>query len=318
MSIHEAGRARKTGMNDLEPLRLEDQERVESRFSRHQPTISEHTFTNLYMWRDSRTILLTEVENALVFAEQREEGIVLFGPPAGPITVCRALEAIKDGGEETVLGAERIPEQRLESVRDKGLEPRSDRDNYDYVYRQVDLAELPGRHLHSKRNKVEQCLRSHECEWELIGPDNLAEVSDLQDRWCDERDCGKKPGLCAEYKAIGRLLECYQSFDVVGGAVRVDGTLEAYTVGEALNDTTAVVHVEKAMPHIDGLYQVVNKWFCERELDGFELVNREQDLGIRGIRKAKKSYRPDHMVRKYWIELEPAETRPDAGRGRCH
>lgn len=305
-------------MTELRPLELEDRDRIEGVLEEHPPTVSEHTFTNLYMWRDSRTILWTEAGDSLVFAEQQEDGLVLFGPPAGPMPVDEALGVLEHAGQAPLQAAERIPEESLDSVRSAGLEPKSDRDNYDYVYRQEDLAELPGRRLHSKRNLVERCLASHECEWEVIDADMLEEVRDLQDRWCDARNCGQKPGLCAEYQAIQQLIRHFENLGVVGGGVRVDGTLEAYTVGEALNPQTAVVHVEKAMPGIDGLYQVVNKWFCEKQLGEFDLVNREQDLGIRGIRKAKKSYRPDHMVRKYWIELEPAHARPDAGEGRCH
>jgi hypothetical protein len=75
--------------------------------------------------------------------------------------------------------------------------------------------------------------------------------------------------------------------------------MQAITIGERLNDSTAVVHFEKAMPGYDGLYQLINQWFCRYGLTEFEFVNREQDLGIPGLRKAKESYHPHHMVEKY-------------------
>ena len=234
------------------------------------------------------------------------------------MSVSRALELLEAVDSGPLLGAERIPEENLEEVREAGLGPQSDRDNYDYVYRQEKLADLPGRRMHSKRNLVERCLARHNCEWEVMTVELLEEVRGLQDRWCDEQNCGQDRGLCAEYQAIQRLLESFEQLAVHGAAVRVDGTLEAYTLGESLSPDTAVVHVEKAMRGIEGLYQVVNQWFCRNELEDFEFVNREQDLGIHGIRKAKKSYDPDHMVRKYWIDLEPARSRPAAAEGRCH
>ena len=304
-------------MASLQPLQLADRDTVSDQLEEYPPKVSEHTFTNLHIWRDSREILWCQAEKALIFVERADDGLVLFGPPVGPRSVPESLDILENVAEGPVMAAERIDERSLDTVREHDMQPESDRDNYDYVYRQEKLAELPGRHMHSKRNLVERCLSAHDCRWERIEPELMSEVADLQDRWCDERNCGKVPGLCAEYQAIQRLLDNYEDLEVCGGAVRVDGTIQAYTIGEALSDDTAVVHVEKAMPDIDGLYQVVNQWFCREELGGFEYVNREQDLGIRGIRKAKKSYRPDHMVRKYSLQLQPGHVRADAAEGRC-
>jgi hypothetical protein len=88
--------------------------------------------------------------------------------------------------------------------------------------------------------------------------------------------------------------------NVFGGAIYVDGCLEAFALGEKLNENTAVVHFEKANPEIRGLYQLINQWFCKNVLQGFTYVNREQDLGSEGLRRAKISYRPHHMVEKFF------------------
>jgi hypothetical protein len=96
--------------------------------------------------------------------------------------------------------------------------------------------------------------------------------------------------------------------------------VEAFSIGEALNPRTAVVHFEKAMTDYQGLYQLMNMWFCEYGLAGFEYVNREQDLGVPGLRKAKESYLPDHMVEKHSAALVPGEAGEPAmagARGRC-
>jgi hypothetical protein len=83
--------------------------------------------------------------------------------------------------------------------------------------------------------------------------------------------------------------------------VKVNGKVEAFTFGERLNHDTAVVHIEKANPEINGLYAVVNQLFCREVLSGFKFVNREQDLGLEGLRRAKESYHPHHMVEKYRV-----------------
>jgi hypothetical protein len=91
--------------------------------------------------------------------------------------------------------------------------------------------------------------------------------------------------------------------NLTGGTIRIEGKIEAFTVGEALNPSTAVCHFEKAMPQFQGLAQVINQWFAKNNLGDFAYVNREQDLGIPGLRKAKESYFPDHLVEKVRIVL---------------
>jgi hypothetical protein len=88
---------------------------------------------------------------------------------------------------------------------------------------------------------------------------------------------------------------------LTGGAVVVEGRIEAFAIGERLNLAAAVVHFEKANPELRGMYQLINQWFCRNELAEYSFVNREQDLGIEGLRKAKESYCPHHMVRKFIV-----------------
>jgi hypothetical protein len=111
------------------------------------------------------------------------------------------------------------------------------------------------------------------------------------------------PGLEAENTAIKTVFENYDYLRVAGGVVYVDDKLEAFTLAERLSRDTAVVHFEKANPEIEGLYQVINQWFCKEALGSFKFVNREQDLGIPGLRKAKGSYHPHHMVEKCIVHI---------------
>jgi hypothetical protein len=110
-------------------------------------------------------------------------------------------------------------------------------------------------------------------------------------------------GLEAENAAIKAVFDKFEYLGVFGGAVYIDDKVEAFTLAEPLNDETAVVHFEKANSGIEGLYQVINQWFCQRALRGFRFVNREQDLGVSGLRKAKQSYHPHHMVEKNIVYL---------------
>ncbi len=303
-------------MPDWKPLELEDHGAVAERLRRHPPRISEHTFTNLWVWAEGRPVSWAVVGDSLVFVQRQEERRSVLGPPRGPHSLADLLEELVADG---LRSFERVPAETADPLRKRGLTVREDRDNADYVYRRRDLVELPGRDYHRQKNLANQCLSSHECSYCELRPEVAEQVWDMQERWCEEQDCGKRKGLCAERRAIRRALDHFAELELAGGAVRIEGAVQAYALGEGLSPDTAVVHFEKAMTRFNGLYQVINRWFAERGLEGFELINREQDLGIPGLRKAKQSYHPVQMVDKYVAALEPevlAQIAP-AAQGRC-
>jgi hypothetical protein len=123
----------------------------------------------------------------------------------------------------------------------------------------------------------------------------------MQEDWCRIKDCAEDPGLLSEDYAIYKALTHFEELGYKGGAIQIDSRIQAFSLGEPLNPNTAVIHVEKANPYIKGLYSAINQLFCSNAWSGMEYINREQDLGIEGLRKAKESYHPHHMVNKYTI-----------------
>ncbi len=294
-------------MAPIRPLELKDRTLVTGYLRRHPPEVSELTFTNLFVWRKSRPVSFVEVDGSLVFVVEAQEDDVarklIFGPPVGDIPAADTLASL----DPEVEGFVRIPRETGDALQGTGLKVEPDRDNWDYVHRVEDLAQLAGRRFHKKRNLVKQCLEAHECRYEVITRQNLEECLDMQERWCKARQCGREPGLCAEYIAIREALANYRELQLIGGGVRVNGKIEAYALGEELNPGTAVCHFEKAMPGTQGLSQVINQWFARYSLSQFDFVNREQDLGIPGLRQAKESYYPHHMVEKFTALREPRD-----------
>ena len=282
------------------PLTLADRPLVNDYLKRFPPMVSELTFTNLFAWRYSRPVWFMEFKNSLLFFAQTRMGMVLLGNPTGPVLLREVLERFG----ERIAGVERFPRTMLPGEPLTTLaQTVDDRDNADYVYRVTSLANLAGRGFAGKRNHISRCLAEHDCCYEEISPTNLAGCLAMQERWCANRDCGANPGLCGEYRAIVEALTHFQEFALFGGAIRINGEIEAFTVGEALTSNTAVCHFEKAMPQFHGLGQLINQWFAKFGLTAFEYVNREQDLGIPGLRQAKESYTPDHMIEKVRIVL---------------
>jgi hypothetical protein len=297
-------------MSEIRLLGLNDQSIVETYLTRYPVEVSEFTFTNLFMWRKSRPIYIAQSDGSLVFlvdsGKPQSTAKIVFGPILGHRS---PLDAVAGLGVE-IAGFVRIPETTARVLQAAGLHVEEDRDNDDYVYRVHDLADLSGRRFHKKRNLVKQCLQAHDCSYEPISEALVSECLNMQDRWCEARQCGHDAGLCTEYVAVKECFAHWQAFALFGAAVRIDAKIQAFALGEKLRPGTAVCHFEKAMPGYVGLSQLINQWFARETLRGFEFENREQDLGIPGLRQAKESYFPDHMVHKFraWFP----GTSPDA------
>ncbi len=284
----------------MRQLSLDDRLFVTEYLRRFPPEISELTFTNLYAWLHTRPIWIDIFSDSLIIFAETKMGLVVFGNPVGPVSL---PEVLREYGSQ-ISGAERIPKAMIADLPLlPGVTVAEDRNNSDYVYRREELATLAGRNFTKKRNHINQCLAAYSCQYEIITPEIIAECLSMQDRWCTARDCKAEPGLCGEYQAIEETLLHYREFGLTGGAIRIEGIVEAFAVGEALNPSTAVCHFEKAMSQFQGLGQLINQWFARNNLAGFTYVNREQDLGIPGLRRAKKSYYPHHLVEKVRIVL---------------
>lgn len=295
----------------IKPLLLKDQPCVTDFLARHPPEISELTFTNLFAWRHSRPIFHLELDNSLLFllaatSSYPTEEYVLLGSPVGDISILEIAATLGN----SLCGAMRITADQALPLEQAGFHPEEDRNNADYVYLTADLANLNGRHYAKKRNHIKRCLQNYRCEYVPFSTALISECLTMQERWCQARQCGKSPGLCQEYEAIIETFALYPKSSLIGGAIRVDGVVEAYALAERLNHDTAVWHFEKAMPEVEGLGQLINHWFAKHGLSSFRFVNREQDLGITGLRQAKESYHPHHMVKKFTVRLgkTPLET----------
>ena len=283
-------------------LSLKDKAFLDMLFKQMQPQISELTFTNLYVWKDAEPVQLTRVNETVLLRRKRiGDGKNVFLPPLEREPILGVLRRMKDAtidrhSEMLLYG---IDSEQGRQLGLEGYRVEPDRDDWDYVYLTSDLAYLQGDKYHSKRNFVTRCLSNYKCEYKKIDSPVVNDCLQLQTEWCDLRKCGSVPGLEAENKAIKTIFDNYDQLGVSGGAIYVDGRLEAFTLAEALNNDAAVIHFEKANPEIIGLYQLTNQWFCQNALRTYRYVNREQDLGIPGLRKAKLSYHPHHMVEKY-------------------
>jgi len=176
------------------------------------------------------------------------------------------------------------------------------RDYFEYVYRSSDHAELPGTTYKKIRNRLNKFKKNYEYNVELISEENINDVQRFLKRWCLWRDCSSDILLENEKKAILYSMSHFFDLELSGIAVRIEGNIEAISVFEKMNSDTAVAHYEKGSPDHDGIYKLVNAETAKILQKDYQYINRESDMGYPGLRQAKMSYRPHHMIEVFHVE----------------
>ncbi len=296
-------------MINFKSLTLEDKSVIDQYFKEVQPNNSECTFTNLFIWRDCYEVQWAIIDGLLIIKPgQQDETWVL--QPYGDYTACdlRNVFAQLDDyfaaqGLPLIVRAITEPfAQMLEKEYPDMFYLEDERDLADYMYLGDDLRELKGRKYHSKRNHLSNFRKNYpDYVYESMTAEMLEEVWMYLDTWCRQKACSGSldSGLHCEQKAIREALDYFEELDYKGAVIRLDGKIVAFTMGEKLNDNTVVIHVEKADGAIAGLYGAINQEFLQHEWPNVQYVNREEDTGAEGLRKAKLSYHPIELVKKY-------------------
>ena len=289
---------------DFKPLDIEDKALFLKYLSLDPPQTSELTFTNLFIWRHQYRPTWLLWEDCLLIVFQPKEGDPFGLSPIGPGDKKRALAFLSH-----ILGR-LTPEARVCRVSkafvEEYVEPDEysitlDRDNSDYVYLTRDLINLSGRKYHRKKNHLNRFIKNNIFEYHPLDKDLVTSFLEMQESWCQMRECVEQPELLSEDYAVHEALTHFEDLDYQGGAIIMNSRVEAFSLGERLNKETAVIHIEKANPDIPGLYTAMNQLFCSNAWADTTYVNREQDLGSEGLRRAKESYYPHHMVDKHTL-----------------
>jgi hypothetical protein len=292
----------------LKPLALEDRDIIQNLLWDYQPETSELTFTNLFMWQ-SHYGYQWSLDGDRLLVVSTAGGRPLWAlPPVGPpprVDLCRQIL----GWLKDEYGVADPAIERADSRLAAELDGHPDfvvelvRDHFDYVYRTDDLIELAGGKYHTQRNHINSLGRSYHYRYEPLGEEYLSACLYLCARWCQVKKCDEDLSLLGEWEAIGEVLANYRALELKGGVILINDRVQAFSCGELLNKETAVIHLEKADPEMRSLYAVINQLFTREVWAGIPFINREQDLGEPGLRKAKMSYHPHHLVEKFRVRL---------------
>jgi hypothetical protein len=295
------------------PIELIDKTLFDNYFQRYSPEISEFSFTNLFMWRNYYNFLHVEVKNHLIlfshdYLKKRKKPInsesmdyLYFFPPIGPNPEDIIIELFENF---EYMEIHRVPEELckkltdLEKFSELELEYIEDRNNWDYAYNKEEILNLAGNKYRQNRRWLQKFLDNYNYDFQLLTVDLVEKSKELQLEWCILRACTEDESLEAEQEAIYEALNNFERLGFSGGLLCVDDKCVAYTLGEMLNNKTMVIHIEKAHMEYEGAYQAINNFFLKNCCSNAICVNREQDLGIVGLRRAKESYKPIKMIKK--------------------
>lgn len=294
---------------NFRPITLADRDYIAPILWAYQPQVSEMTFTNLFIWQEIYHTTWAVLEDNLLFLVQDEGEHFYFLPPMGPgprlEIVQGALGWLQKNFSSPQARIERADARLVAEMRNAaGFIVEPTREHFDYVYAHQALATLAGRKYSAKRNHINSFVREHTYAYEEMNAENLKECLRVACLWCEKHRCEDDMSLLEERDAVFAALTHFEALGVVGGVLRVDGLVQAFTIGEMLNADTFVVHIEKADPDIRGLYPLINQEFVKHSAGVSVWINREQDMGEPGLRRAKESYYPDHLVEKFRIWRE--------------
>jgi hypothetical protein len=191
----------------------------------------------------------------------------------------------------------------LTEVYGEELEIEQDIDNFDYIYDSEKLISLSGKKLHSKKNHFNYFVKTYNYTVKDFSEAGVKEDCINASKTWYEENLNEDKYLIYELEGIKEIILNLDKLNLKGMAVYVDNVIAAFTIGECVNENTAIVYIEKGRSDIRGVYTFINKVFVENYFSNVKYINREQDLGIEGLRKAKKSYNPIKLEEKYCVNL---------------
>lgn len=292
---------------NVKKVTLEDRELIEPYFWVNRTRSCEYTFANLYLWSGHYKVGYAMADRMLVFQYTDEQ---VFTFPLGDHaylkeTIDLLIEWAKERGIEFRI-TNVTPEQfaLLEEIYPRRFEIEYFRDSADYIYETEKLINLSGKKYHGKKNHINKFKKMNpDWSYESITKENVEECFQMALEWRNRNGCEEDEEKSAEICVTLNSLRLFEELKLRGGLIRAGGRVVAFTIGEPVCDDTMVVHIEKAFADVQGAYPIINQQFLVHEAAEYRYVNREEDLGEEGLRKAKESYHPVFLQEKGVVKL---------------
>ncbi len=290
-------------MLDFKRITIEDKEKIDKYLYDSGEISCDTTFINLLVWQNAYGTEFAEKDGNL-FIKMHSNSTETFSLPFGE-NFERAMNEIKEycNGCFPEFYAQEGP--RFEKF--KGLYGSSFlideyRDAFDYIYLSSDLANLSGKKYHSKRNHISSFSKKYDWKYERIEKNNIDRVIGCAEKWYSENTEKSDLYLRVEHDGLLKVLQNMEPLGARGGAITINGDVVAFSVGSPVSEEVFDVHYEKALSDFAEAYTVINREFVRNELTGYKYINREDDMGLDGLRKAKLSYKPTVLLKKYFCK----------------
>lgn len=287
----------------FKPITISDKEIITSYTMPGNFRNCDFSFANMCSWRFLYNSEYAIEEDTLLIRFKIDDDRPAYMVPIGRNNLRRAVEQIEQdslllGHPLCILGVTPDCVETLNELFPDEFRFIPERDYFDYIYLREDLVYLRGKKFQPKRNHINKFRNEYDFTYTPITPDSLYDCLELEAQWCIENGCIENSDLQNERKSMSYALLHFEELGLMGGAIRIDGRIAAFSYGMPINHDTFGVHVEKADTTIDGIYAIMNQQFAEHIPESFTYVNREEDLGIPGLRKAKLSYQPAILLEK--------------------
>ena len=293
-------------------LSLEDKNSIDKYIYPYKFLSCEYSFTSLYIWKDACDIQYTIYKQALILKKKDFDGNYHFMQPLGYNKedlgdIIETLKAYREENHMKYLFKD-LEESFIEEFdallnEKKEFSIEEDRDNFDYLYEAKKLMTFSGKKLHSKKNHYNSFIKTYNYEVVEINDSKvISDVISAAQKWYEETD-EKDIKLYYELLAIKNIANNMDLLKLNGVAVYVDGKVAAFSIGECLSEKLAVIHIEKGDKNINGIYSFIAKTLVDKCFNDSEIINREQDMGIAGLRKSKMSYYPLRLEKKFILSF---------------
>ena len=295
---------------DFKPNEISDKELITSITFQEGQQNCDLAFSNICSWRFLYDTEFTIVDGLLLvrFLIKEKQHLAYMPPMGNHEYFSEAIHLMEEdanslGHPFRMMGVTPTIKERLETLFPDEFEYRSNRNYFDYIYLREELATLKGKKFQQKRNHVNKFKKNYpNYEYIPLTADRAEECLSFENVWYeankDEKDSVE---LNQERQSMLNALRHYKELDLKGGMIRVDDKPVAFTFGSPITPTTFGVHVEKADINFEGAYTIINQEFSSHIPEQYIYLNREEDLGIPGLRKAKLSYNPTLLLEKNMV-----------------
>ena len=299
-------------------IQLSDKPLLDNYLCKATAPVCDYTFTNIYAWQTLYQTAWAEVEGALVvrFWLDGEYGYMVVGAEDySRVMTALHADTKESGARLRLVGMTNEDAERFKAwaAENGGMERFAICDNpdyRDYIYSVEDLSTLAGRKYQPKRNHINKFESKYTYEFEELTPEYFQESLCLECRWQLRKAVMDNPEVAKEHKckdtaektAIRRAFDAYAELGLYGGVLLVNGHVAAFTYGSAMSDDTFCTHIEKADSTMEGIFPMINRCFARALAErGFVWVNREEDMGLAGLRRSKQSFYPVRLQEKIGV-----------------